>query len=301
MEPATQNNVAAIGGWVIPLTAFALVTIIRLFMAPYWTWKEERDRARKLQDKLTDYDETPVFPIVEMPSSNEPIRVKLINKGRDDEPIEAVCLYLCDGGKNERFGIIEHDQDGRAMPLTMGRKTNLRVTFDLLPIHCMQWGVKSVFAVVSLQDGREREGDHYTIRYSTPLDELLAAPVTHAPGRTWEQSMIRHKRIHRVANAYYRARTSSLLAKNRQQVEVNSWRDLNDAQIRDLEDASEVSELLLIFEARNVRHPFKNGETPEAILLFYQSYIPEGVSIGGIVEWTTAYNQWFGASLPIPE
>jgi hypothetical protein len=296
-SPALIEKLNSLGGWKVPILIFSSVLVARLILAPYWIWKKERKRAQKLQDKLDDYDDTPVFPFVEIPSNIEPIRVKLINKGKDSEPVESVCLYLSDGEKNEPFRILKPGEDGKTMPFTMGRKTNQYVTFDICGAHCIQWGVKSVFAVVILQDGREREGERYTIRNSDPLHELLIAPVEHVPERTWEKSMVRHKRIYKVANAYRaacRRKTSNVAG-------INRWRELNEAQIRELEDASEVRELLAIFDANKIPHPFQHGETAEAILYFYTEAIPKGISIGGIVEWTKAYNHWFGASLPIPE
>lgn len=284
---------------------FVLVLLWELcFLSPYEHVKaltdEHNEEIRKFGDtiadieaRLSDYDETPVFPIVEMSSNVEPISVKLINKGKDEEPIESVCLYLCDGDKNEPFRILNPDPSGKRFPLTMGRKTNLRVSFDILGAHCIQWGVQSVFAVVSLQDGRERESERYTIRNSS-LDGLLAAPVVHTPGRTWEQSMVRHKRIHQVARTYTRA-----CARRSRVMGANRLRELNDAQIRGLEDASEVRELLTILDANKVHHPFKHREDPDTILHFYQDAIPERVSIGGIMEWNAAYNKWFTPATPL--
>jgi hypothetical protein len=295
MDPATQKNMAELGGWVIPLTAFALVTIIRFVMAPYWTWKEERERAQFLQDELSKYDETPVVPTVEVSSNSEPIRVKLVNRGKEEEPVDSVCLYLCDGEHNEPFRLLWPDKEGEALPLTMGRKKKHYVTFDIAGAHCIQWGVRSVFAVVHLEDGRQRESNPYTIRNSSALAGLLVAPAEHSLERTWEQSMVRHKRIHEVANAYRRACALPVRA-----MAVNRLRDLHEARIRDLEDATEVHELFTILDANKVRHPFDHGEDVDSILGFYKTK-PTNRSIGGIVEWIKAYNEWFDASLPIPE
>ena len=292
-DPRLLATVNAWGGWIIPILLLGGISITRLILAPCWIWKKQNKRAQELQDKLSKYDETPVFPIIQMSANSEPIRVNIRNKGRDEEPIESICLYLCNDEKNEPFRLLKPDSSGKTLPLTMKGKTNLLVTFDICGAHCIQWGVKSLFAVVYLQDGRDREGDHYTIRNSAPLDGLLAALIEHDPDRTWEQSMVRHKRIHKVVNAYRAAYSLPTRA-----IAVNGLRDLNDAQIRELEDASEVSELLAIFSANNVPHPFEHGEDPDSILRFYKTK-PTRVSIGGIMEWNAAYNAWFEPATPL--
>jgi hypothetical protein len=258
--------------------------------------EESEKRAQDLQDRLDDYDQTPVLPIIEMPSNSEPICVNILNKGRDSEPIESVCLYLHDGEINEAFRLILKIEDGKKLPLIMPGKTNLRIYFDLCGAHCIQWGVKSVFAFVTFQDRRQREGERATIRQSSALDGLLVAPAEHALERTWEQSMVRHKRIHAVAAAYRVARGIT----PRNQFAINMWRDLHEARIRDLEDATEVRELFAILDGNKVPNPFERGEDADEILRFYKAK-PTKTSIGGIVEWIKAYNEWFGASLPIPE
>lgn len=291
---------AGIGVCVTGLLFVAIVVVNLVVVTPRRMFLEERSRAKTAQDKLDDYDETPVFPIIELPSNSAPIRVNIINKGKEEEPIESVCLYLCDSEKNEPFRILKPEPDNKTLPLTMPRKTNLRVAFDICGAHCIQWHVKSIFAVVSLQDGRKREGDHYTIRQEDPpFDVLLVAYVPHAQGRTWEQSMVRHKRIHKVARAYRLA-----CDRDTRGMAVNRLRDLNEAPICDLEDASEVHELLMIFNANGVQHPFVNGENADSILRFYKDNIPKGRSIGGIQEWTMAYTNWFGEItplLPVPD
>jgi len=291
---ATSAEVNAIGGWMVPIVLLASISIVRLILSPYWIFKEERDRSQLLQNKLNDYDATPIFPVVEPHSNGEHITIKITNKGKEEEPVESVALYLSDGNKNEKFALLKPTKNEQPLPLTIPRKKHHRVTFDLCGAHCLQWGVKSIYAVVKLQDDREREGDPYTVRSEGPLDQLLVPPVSHAPDRTWQESMTRNNRIWKVADGY----NNSYLRRDSRH-KYNGLRELDAAQIHTLKDGSEVSELLAVLKyGVDAPHPFINGEDAGSILRFYRERIPRGFSIGGIPEWTAAYNEWFGVTPP---
>ena len=163
------------------------------------------------------------------------------------------------------------------------------MTFDLTYSTLVFWHVKSIHAVVRLQDDRERESLLHTVRTESPLDALVWPPIFVKDGLTWEQSVERHHRIYA-----YIVRVKSFNNLYRTQMAHNPLRHLGeDARILDLINDSEVIEAMNMVKSEGVPMPFSSHDLGMDVRGFYHKHLTTGFQIGGIVEWNKIYADWF--------
>ena len=114
MDAATQNNVTGLGAFLIPVTACALISALRLIMSPFWAWQEmknERDAAKTSLESSTKTQRERVLTRtteLQRDNSKEPLFKALLDARSADlvtnDDIEWVCDELKRLGYDDPFG-----------------------------------------------------------------------------------------------------------------------------------------------------------------------------------------------------
>ena len=79
----------------VPILAGGVYLIVRLLVAPYYLWKEERLERNNLIAKIETFVENPISVTFETPElANSGWPIKVTNHGEVSQPIESVYLHL---------------------------------------------------------------------------------------------------------------------------------------------------------------------------------------------------------------
>ena len=178
MSQDIQNAVASVGGWMIPVGAAALVTVIRIVLSPFWAWQEMKNERDILK---AEGDVIRVYFVEEQKGgkwSKDGLVFRVVNKTDRDVYVSEVDLFgITSNGKEEAISYESSTlpRDDFWKPPIDPRNSAI-IIFHITMNEIRARGYKQFFAIAFLKDDSKITGERLGI---TPPSEQ--APHTEAP------------------------------------------------------------------------------------------------------------------------
>ena len=288
MSAEGQELAGALGGWIIPIIAAALVTLVRFLFSPYWVYQEvckERDAALeelraeqdvKLQKRRQAREECLERCVAALKAETITSTAALVSasayKLESDDDIVSVCNELEELEYGHPFDWAMPPSEN-LLPLSEWRKFLRKA--KLSSGEYKKPGDTLNFFLRHWQQGVEQKGQNTE---PTSLDKDFRPRSEEAKALGYEQAISdRQRRIERFVDKYgaaHRASTSPTYG--------HRYAEFAEAGVLNLKDDSEVRDACEMIRNEGMTQPFSSEDLGKDILGFFRKAQSENMDLSGI-------------------